>query len=485
MKIRTGSQGRLWAAAIFFFAGFMGLWGQSSSADIINIAIPDLTVLTGMEDGEAQLISSEIRSFIEGSGVFNVVERNQLDKVVEAKNSNVVTGRAEETLALEGVDQLLYGTIGKLYGKIVITLKLTDLATGTVLFSTNSNFPQEDVHREAERLVADLTRKASYRLREITPEDIITANRRGEYLKVKDLLDVYRSQNDNFINEDLQKIAEKLDSNLADAYLEGAEEFKDDKNFEEALRMVGLAIAIRPEERAFQLRDEIETARIVYEKEQEEYRRLQLEAEAKRSEKRLRDLATDPFESFDTYYRVLRPGGVTLGADMMWFMDENYSLPHEMGSVGIFCRAQRALNQDDDKRGYFEVNHLGSIEMAVHYRTSGTEPSGYFTIDQNSLDLSISLSPYSSVSFKMMNLMVNTGLDLGGVLLMQNSFGGGMHMYPSLGISAEISLKVYKTMALSLRGRGEYLFDVQGMSLSNPNITGNGIRLLLGAGVTM
>jgi len=110
----------------------------------INIAVNDL-VGKGIEKSTAGIISDRLRSELINTGVFRVMERNEMENVLKEQGFQK-TGACDDASCLVevgqllGVDRMVAGSVGRVGDFFTISLRIINVATGEILFTVNVDF---------------------------------------------------------------------------------------------------------------------------------------------------------------------------------------------------------------------------------------------------------------------------------------------------------------------------------------------------------
>ena len=115
------------------------VYGEKS--EILRIAVFDLEAIEGVTKERAASVSEILRTEIGDTGVFEVIERSYLNKVMEEAKlqlSGITSDSEEERLKLGrllSIKYALVGSISLIEKTIVINIRLFNLETGKVLIS--------------------------------------------------------------------------------------------------------------------------------------------------------------------------------------------------------------------------------------------------------------------------------------------------------------------------------------------------------------
>lgn len=131
---------KLLFAILLIFLPLLETAAQDSSR--IKIAIMDFQKRGEATDNEVDALSEVIRSTIGETSVFEVVERSQLNKLLAESKFQMSgitdTSNAEDYAEfgkIAAVKMLLIGTVGSLYGHVIITVRLVNAETGSIIFN--------------------------------------------------------------------------------------------------------------------------------------------------------------------------------------------------------------------------------------------------------------------------------------------------------------------------------------------------------------
>ncbi|MDZ7794920.1 MAG: CsgG/HfaB family protein [Spirochaetia bacterium] len=139
----------------------------------VSVAVFDLAVTGNMEKDNAVSLSNLLQAAIKENAVFDVVERDRLQDV-QQEQMRQLSGGIEEAVEIgkmHAAQQLLIGSVGKLFDNIVITVRLVETETGRIIAAdtiyTDKQFIETDIKKLAVRLATkslDYTRPISMEL---------------------------------------------------------------------------------------------------------------------------------------------------------------------------------------------------------------------------------------------------------------------------------------------------------------------------------
>jgi len=103
----------------------------------LNVGLGDLEP-QNVSKGDASIISDLVRRELLETGKFNVVEKQQMDKIVAEQMFQQYGCTSEECVVKLGrllnVQAMLIGSFGKLAGKYVVSIRVVDVETGKVVY---------------------------------------------------------------------------------------------------------------------------------------------------------------------------------------------------------------------------------------------------------------------------------------------------------------------------------------------------------------
>ena len=123
-----------------------GFWKEKKlnipMTDRINIGIKEFANATQQQDLEKTITEIFITAFSK-SGAFNVIERQQLEKVLnefELSQSGVIdTSTSQEIGQLTGVEAIVTGTVSQMGNNQRVDARVIDISTGRVVIAERTN----------------------------------------------------------------------------------------------------------------------------------------------------------------------------------------------------------------------------------------------------------------------------------------------------------------------------------------------------------
>ncbi|MFP4417614.1 MAG: CsgG/HfaB family protein, partial [Chitinispirillaceae bacterium] len=132
----------------------------SSSAEI-SIAVNSFDA-RGVDEHEAELIASRIRSRLVGSEKFRLLERTEMETILKEQGFQKSGSCNEKSCAVEigqilGVQKMVSGSVGKIGRMYTIAIRVIDVTTGQIEFSVEENCrcSIEEVFTKSSGVLAD------------------------------------------------------------------------------------------------------------------------------------------------------------------------------------------------------------------------------------------------------------------------------------------------------------------------------------------
>lgn len=428
---------------------------NSNDGDLIRIAVMDLSI-TGNFDLEDDTALNEIFSnAIAETGIFNIAERENIEKVlgeISFQQSGLLDNEdMAEIGELEVAEYLLFGSIGSLFEKIVVSAKMVDVAKGRVVLARTLTTDKERFFGDIDRFALDIASAAVDLNLDVTPDMIEGAIAEQDFPKAKTYLDRYVA--DQGVDNQVRGFRERIVPNLANSYAEEADIFRKNEKFQEALSMIQQAIALRIDETYISLRDRIlreESAHIEEKRIAEEKQKQREEARRLRYERMLEDGQTSLVGAYLANLSVI---GHHIGTQNEWPITTDYELPGVFGIWGFEYMAvgdPLGLTADSaQNRGTKRVNKTAYYGVNLQY---DNENSG----GSNVLKGEIYLSPYSARGFKILNLVLLLAIDAGSGVRFSRDIPGGYDWYLTGGLMSSFELKLKDRMGLFFMVKGKY-----------------------------
>lgn len=431
----------------------------------ITVAIFTLENKTGIDAEQAEQITNYLSRSITSNPIFNVVEREKIQKVFEEQNFQL-SGMVDDNQIIEfgkmlAAQQLLMGSVGKLFGKIVISLKLVSAESGQIILADTIYTEEKQIFEDLDRLGTTVTNNSIDSRREVDVQMIRQLIDKKNYIEAKKSLDLYIREND--LDTDAQAFWDEIIPYLTDEYYRQAEKQRKSKNFGRAKEYINLAISLSIEEKYFQLRDRIYLEEEMYIKEKQEQEEL---ARLRKEEQQLREREYIGVNPVEEYYWGIQPHGVHLGVSNQWFLPENLTLPSDFGNWGADLLITHIFFQKEKKNIYVDTRNLAYAGLSINYEKA----------TNNTLILNAYISPFIAAGFKVVNLVLTIGADAGVQCLFSDAYSNGTLWGFSTGGTVVLDLKAYKTLGIYGSMKMDYLFY--------PDLTSqNGFQFRISTGI--
>jgi len=237
---------------------------------------------TSMDVNETAEISNLLRSAVIKTNAFEVVERQKIQNIVDEQKLNLSgltadSDKLKELGNLWQADRILLGTVGRLYGKIIITTRLVDVASGKIVFANNTYSNEEDLVYYIEDLARDIAAKGIAERQNVTIPEIEAFIDQKEYATAREYLNVFLQNNPEKAGKETQELHDIIIENLSEENFKEAKRALRRKKYQFARDLINEAIAIRNEKKYFELRNRIEVEEQEYiekQREKEERERL-------------------------------------------------------------------------------------------------------------------------------------------------------------------------------------------------------------------
>lgn len=132
---------RLRPSLLFYSLFFLDLFAAGvSSQTEMNIAVSDLTG-QGVDQASAAIISDRLRTALFNTGMFTVLERQSMQDILKEQGFQQAGCTSDQCLVeigkMLGVSHILSGTVGKLGGMFTLDVRLIDVKTGKIVYTTS------------------------------------------------------------------------------------------------------------------------------------------------------------------------------------------------------------------------------------------------------------------------------------------------------------------------------------------------------------
>ena len=130
---------RVTVVAIFLFCFSMSAAGVSSQTKT-NIAVSDLSGQS-VDQASATIISDRLRTELFNTGIFKVLERQSMQDILKEQGFQQSGCTSDQCMVeigqLLGVSRIISGTVGKLGGMFTLNIRMIDVKTGEIVYTTS------------------------------------------------------------------------------------------------------------------------------------------------------------------------------------------------------------------------------------------------------------------------------------------------------------------------------------------------------------
>jgi len=135
----------LFICAVFFLHSYV--FSQNDAR--ITVAVNDLKG-SGMDQVTATIVSDRLRSELVNSGVFRVMEREEMENILKEQGFQQSGGCDEASCLVQvgrllGVQRMVSGSIGKVDNFWTISLRMLNVATAEILFTVDEDCPSNQM----------------------------------------------------------------------------------------------------------------------------------------------------------------------------------------------------------------------------------------------------------------------------------------------------------------------------------------------------
>lgn len=118
--------------------------GSSENLKVVNVAMTHLKS-HGMDSNTVLAISDAILSQLSNSNTIALIERTQMDEIIQEQGFQNSGACAESECAVElgkilSVEKMLIGSVGKIENLYSLSVRIVDVETGAVDKSVNQNY---------------------------------------------------------------------------------------------------------------------------------------------------------------------------------------------------------------------------------------------------------------------------------------------------------------------------------------------------------
>ena len=438
------------------------LFDNSLKKDIASLLV-DIQK-SSLATDEALAISDFLRTEIKNTGVFSIVEREQVKNIIKERQLELtgITESDNQDLLqlgkLAAAERILLGSVGRLYGKIIVTTRLVDVSTGEVLFANNIYTEEEDLEYYVKQLARDIAEKGVAQRRSVSLDEIKSLLKKRDYRSARQFLTVYLQHHP--ADAETQSMNAVIYENLSRQNYREAKTALRKQKFQLARDLINEAIAVNNDERYFDLRNTIDIEEEKYLQKEKEQIERQKQLEEERRERRAENEAIGFTARAQNYYQGITVNGLLLGPSYMIDVSDALELTLDTGKWG----GELLYTGEIGKRpnpGNTNLNWMSYIGLNCSYvPDNGT----------TTLLFRAYLGPFLSWAVKIGNFALQVGFDGGGMLWWNNnlSAANGLLFGATGGALGLVQIKVYKGLGIYAGIKADYLYFPADTANSGP-----------------
>lgn len=470
LRNRGIPRGILWRARFFALliscatvAGVLPVWSQTEPEHTISIVVQDLESTGGIDESDLTGINEYLRGQIGGLPNYRVVDQSRIPELMQVNELQQLSGLFDgsgqpEQLRLVGADQVILGSVGVLFGRVVLSVRLVELVTGEIVFSYTSHAQEQDVVLRLDEIVQRIREYGLLRYQMISVADIHDLVDRKRYAEAQERLEAYfRQQRRDGAGVNTSpaflELQREINANLYQDYIRQARRARRRDDYVEARQAITRAIALQPSSEALEERDRIRLAQEEYQREVEREERL-IELRAEEQERREgAGVYLSPLDAVGVYFATISTRPHRLSVSRMQLVDEDLAVSGKLSafqSWGIGYSKAFTLQRDPPDPRALEAFGVGRVAIDLDYQEREAV---------NTLSVHPVVSPHLGFTVHIMNILLTTGVD-GGLLLRYGEDEvrtAQWTIYPTAGAYAVSDLMILRNLGVHLGVRLDYL----------------------------
>lgn len=436
----------------------------------ISIVVLDLRPTGGLTEEETETINEYLRGQISGLPTYRVIEQSRIRDVMEVSELQQLSGMYQinggaDRLRLTGADQVTIGSVGRLFDRIVVSIRLVELANGEIAFSYTAHAEPDAVYPILDEIVQRVREYGDLRYREITVADIRELAEKSRYAEAQGRLEMYLRQqrrNEEPLDDspEFAALRQEINANLYEDYLKQARRYRRRDEYIEARRAITRAIALQPTSEALGERDRILLAEEEYQRDMERRERL-IDLRAEEMERQeSAGVYLSPFDAVRVYWGAVSPMPHRIFLARARQVAEDLEIPRSVDSWGLGYNRSFRLSANEENDG--DARAIDARGLAV----AGVLID-YEELDSiNTLSVHATCAPYSAIAAKLANLVLTIGVDGGAMLRYGERFSGEWDLYPTIGAFAITDLMVVRSTGVHAGVRLDRAFGSEQPGLS-------------------
>ena len=424
----------------------------------IPIAVLDLRSTGGLSADEVGTINAYLQGRIAELPNFRVVEQAQLVELMGVFELQQLTGMFDVSevsrFSAVGAQQVIIGSVGKLFDQVTVSIRLVEIVTAEVAFSFTVHTPERELFSRLDQIVQQVNDFGMLTFRTVSLDDVEQLVRRRRYAEAQDRLEQFFRQerrNGRAVppSPQLDALQRRINDNLYRDYVRRSRTARRRRDYEEARRLINRAIALQPTSAAMEERDRILTEQAADERRRETQRRLAEIRAAEEQEQALAGAYLRPMDSFQLYFQQIEYSALRLSVAQSIRVDTQLNIPDDpFGASAIQYYQTFSLLPRSESR-IVSARSVAGVTVAMTYNDQSSETT---------IDVHAALAPHTSVAAKLFNVVLTVGLD-GGVLLRQGpGADAGAALYPTLGSSMTADLMIRRSFGTHVGVRLDHAF---------------------------
>ncbi|MBI4979172.1 MAG: hypothetical protein HZC28_16950 [Spirochaetes bacterium] len=230
------------------FAVFSLCFSLNAAGDRMRIAVMDLTPQIGYSAAEAAQVSVLLRSRIIAERMFEVVERSQINTILQEAEFQS-TGCTDNSCAVEigkilSVNRMAVGTVGVFYSKIMISVRIVEVESGKIILSEDMFTTESSIFDDITALAKKISATARSLRGKVKLSDIEALIQAKSYRDAGKLLEIYLDQNGS--SDSTARLYESICRGIADENLNATETYMELKLYEQAKASMKESISLFP-----------------------------------------------------------------------------------------------------------------------------------------------------------------------------------------------------------------------------------------------
>ncbi len=426
----------------------------------IPIAIPDFSRLSeDVKADEVYAIQELLANALSNESIFDVLERKQVTEIFNEVVFQVMTPGAIDSgvsQRLLGARALLIGSVGRLYGRTVITTRLVDLESGLVLFANNIYADDAEIASALQTLVNAIRDKGLDMRLTPTEADVALQVKSKNFSEAKKLADIYlRSNSDSTAVRAAYPV---ILAGLAEEYFKQAKSQLSKNLFDEARSRINQALALKVDEKFYTLREKIDRV-------EEDWIFRQAVNEARRKdelERRAAGISTS-WDGIGAWHENLDAEGAHLGAIYAPGVDPAaLSVNVAEGIWGGEAFWMKAMGKEADSTAM--LNWMAYAGAAALYAPS---------VSGATISANVYLSPLFAQSVRLGNVVLTIGLDGGGAVRYGGTAartGANWSAAVTGGGMVSVAIKAWKRFGLYAAAKADYAYYPEDTPRNGPTL---------------